>query len=204
MKIICVEKNYADHALKLDNEVLEEPILFSKPETALVPKHNPFFIPDFSEDIHCTVELVVRINKHGKNVQEKFAHKYYDQVTVGIDFTARDIGEKLKAKGLPWEKAKSFDGSVAVGKFIDLSQLTGSNSPCFHLLLNNQKVQLGSSSQMLYSIDKLISYISIFFTLKVGDLLFTGAPSDKGNKVSPQDKWEAFIEDEKLLSINVK
>ncbi len=203
MKIICVGRNYSEHATELQNEVPDEPVIFLKPETAIIPKRHPFFIPDFSNDIHYEVELVVRINRLGKNIQEKFAYKYYNEVTVGIDFTARDLQHNLKTKGLPWEKAKAFDGSAAIGKFISIDQLTHPEELSFHLLIDNKVVQSGNSSQMMFNIDRLISYISRFFTLKIGDLIFTGTPAGVG-KVFPDNNLQAFLENHKLLDINVK
>ncbi|HAD97490.1 MAG TPA: 2-hydroxyhepta-2,4-diene-1,7-dioate isomerase [Cryomorphaceae bacterium] len=203
MKIICVGRNYAEHAAELQNEVPDEPVLFLKPETALIPKRNPFFIPDFSEDVHYEAELVVRIKKLGKNIQEKFAHKYYDSVTVGLDFTARDLQKKLKEKGLPWEKAKAFDGSAAIGKWMDLSELEHPNTPSFHLLLNNEKVQEGNTDLMIFGINRLIAHISKYFTLKIGDLVFTGTPAGVG-RVQKNDILQLFLEDQQVLQLNVK
>lgn len=203
MKIICVGRNYVAHAAELDNPVPEEPVLFLKPETALVPKRNPFFLPDFSEEVHYEAELVIRINRIGKNIQEKFAHKYYDSLTVGIDFTARDLQKKLKTKGLPWEKAKSFDGSAAIGKWVDKSHLDEPDNPNFHLLLNGKKVQEGSPELMIFKIDKLISHISSYFTLKIGDLIFTGTPSGVG-PVQRNDSLNLFLENREVLNLNVK
>lgn len=203
MKIICVGRNYVAHAAELDNPVPEEPVLFLKPETALVPKRNPFFLPDFSEEVHYEAELVIRINRIGKNIQEKFAHKYYDSLTVGIDFTARDLQKKLKTKGLPWEKAKSFDGSAAIGKWVDKSDLDEPDNPNFHLLLNGKKVQEGNPELMIFKIDKLISHISSYFTLKIGDLIFTGTPSGVG-PVQRNDSLNLFLENREVLNLNVK
>ncbi len=203
MKIICVGRNYVAHAAELDNPVPEEPVLFLKPETALVPKRNPFFLPDFSEEVHYEAELVIRINRIGKNIQEKFAHKYYDSLTVGIDFTARDLQKKLKTKGLPWEKAKSFDGSAAIGKWVDKSDLDEPDNPNFHLLLNGEKVQEGNPELMIFKIDKLISHISSYFTLKIGDLIFTGTPSGVG-PVQRNDSLNLFLENREVLNLNVK
>lgn len=203
MKIICVGRNYADHAKELKNEVPTEPVIFLKPETAILPKRNPFFIPDFSNDVHYEAELVVRINKIGKHIQEKFAHKYYDEVTVGVDFTARDLQQKLKEKGLPWEKAKGFDGSAAVGKFIKLSELGDVNKAEFILRKNNEVCQTGHPSDMIFSIDQLIAYVSQFFTLKIGDLIFTGTPAGVG-AVQKDDHLELDLNGIRLLKLNVK
>lgn len=203
MKIICVGRNYAAHAEELQNEVPREPVLFMKPETAIILPRNPFFIPDFSQDVHYEAELVIRINKLGKHIQARFAHRYYDQITVGIDFTARDMQAQLKEKGLPWEKAKAFDGSAAVGRFVNLIDLPDPNHLKFSLQQNGQTKQEGDSDLMLFKIDELIAYISSFFTLKIGDLIFTGTPAGVG-KVSENDRLEVFLFQEKLLSINVK
>jgi 2-keto-4-pentenoate hydratase/2-oxohepta-3-ene-1,7-dioic acid hydratase in catechol pathway len=203
MKIICVGRNYADHARELKNEVPTDPVLFIKPETAIIPKRNPFFIPDFSSDIHFEAELVVRINKLGKNIQARFAPKYYDELTVGIDFTARDVQRKLKEKGLPWEKAKAFDGSAAVGKFINKNELLNAENINFSLKLNGEEQQNGYSNDMLFGINQLIAYISSYFTLKIGDLIFTGTPAGVG-PVKKDDQLELYLEDSKVLNLNVK
>lgn len=202
MKIICVGRNYSEHARELQNETPEEPVIFLKPETALIPARNPFFLPDFSKDVHYEAELVVRINKVGKNIQEKFAHKYYDQLSVGIDFTARDLQSQLKAKGLPWEKAKAFDGSAAVGKFIDKKTIDFSNLS-FKLFKNGELCQDGNPQDMIFSIDRLISYISGFFTLKIGDLIFTGTPAGVG-QLAKNDELRLQLNDKEVLKLYVK
>ncbi len=203
MKIICVGRNYIEHAKELNNSVPKEPVLFLKPETAIVPKKNPFFIPDFSEDVHYEAELVVKINKVGKNIQEKFAHKYYNQLTVGLDFTARDIQQKQKEKGLPWEIAKAFDGSAAIGKFMEISELDNPEDPTFSLLLNGKKVQSAKPSEMIFPIHKLIAEISKYFTLKIGDLIFTGTPKGVG-KLTKNDQMHLYLEEKEVLQLNVK
>ena len=203
MKIICVGRNYADHAKELKNEVPEEPVLFLKPETALVLKRHPFFIPDFSDDVHYECELVIKINRLGKHIEERFAHKYYNEVSVGIDFTARDLQAKLKAKGLPWERAKAFDGSAVVGKFLDKSTLPATDALNFSLFRNGEAVQKGNTSDMLFSIDKIIAFASQYFTLKIGDLIFTGTPAGVG-KIHAGDILEGYIENESLFKLNVK
>lgn len=203
MKIICVGRNYADHARELKNEVPGEPVLFMKPETALIPKRNPFFIPDFSNDVHYEAELVIRISKLGKNIQARFARKYYEEITVGIDFTARDVQARLKEKGLPWEKAKAFDGSAAVGKFHTIADLQSPENINFRLTVNDEEKQSGKSTDMLFGFDQLIEYISSYFTLKIGDLIFTGTPAGVG-KVEKNDHLELYLEDNKVLSLNVK
>lgn len=203
MKIICVGRNYAGHAEELQNEVPKDPVLFMKPETAIILPRNPFFIPDFSDDVHYEAELVIRINRLGKHIQPKFARKYYDQLTVGIDFTARDLQAELKQKGLPWEKAKAFDGSAAVGRFVNFKDLQDQDQISFTLKQNGETRQEGNSKMMLFKIDELIAYISSFFTLKIGDLIFTGTPAGVG-KVAKNDRLEVFLFQEKLLSVNVK
>lgn len=203
MKIICVGRNYVDHAKELKNEVPTEPVIFLKPETAILPKRNPFFIPDFTNEVHYEAELVIRINKIGKNIQEKFAHKYYDEVTVGLDFTARDLQQKLKEKGLPWEKAKAFDGSAAVGKFISLDKIQDFENLEFTLHKNGELAQKGSPQQMIFSIHKLIAYVSQYFTLKIGDLIYTGTPAGVG-KVEKDDQLELKLNEQTVLKLNVK
>lgn len=203
MKIICVGRNYVDHAKELKNEVPTEPVIFLKPETAILPKRNPFYIPDFTSDVHYEAELVVRINKIGKNIQEKFAHKYYDEVTLGVDFTARDIQQKLKDKGLPWEKAKAFDGSAAIGKFVKLSEVGDLNEAEFTLDKNDIRCQTGHPKDMIFSINKLIEYVSQYFTLKIGDLIFTGTPAGVG-PVAKDDSLQLKLNNQTLLKLNVK
>jgi 2-keto-4-pentenoate hydratase/2-oxohepta-3-ene-1,7-dioic acid hydratase in catechol pathway len=203
MKIICVGRNYVDHAKELKNEVPKEPVLFLKPETAIIHKNMPFFIPDFSNEVHHELELVVKINKLGKHINEKFAHKYYNEVTVGIDFTARDVQAECKAKGLPWEKAKAFDGSALVGKFITKEKLKDVNSIVMEMHKNGEIVQEGNTKDMVFTIDKLIAYISQYFTLKIGDLIFTGTPAGVA-KVIKEDTLKLFLEDEQLAQVSVK
>lgn len=203
MKIICVGRNYVDHAKELKNEVPTEPVLFLKPETAIIPKRNPFFIPEFSKDVHYETELVIRINRLGKNIQEKFAHKYYSQFSVGIDFTARDLQKELKTKGLPWEKAKAFDGSLAVGKMIEIESLQNPDNPEFSMKKNGELVQMGHPDEMIFGINKLIAYISKFFTLKIGDLILSGTPAGVG-PVKVNDQLQLFLEETEVLRLNVK
>lgn len=180
MKIFCIGRNYAEHARELNNEVPERPVIFMKPETAIVRKNQPFFYPPFSSDIHYELELVLRIGKVGKFIEPRFAHRYVDAITVGIDFTARDIQSELKRKGLPWERAKAFDGSAIVGTFIPYSSLPSGIPIDFHLLKNGEEVQRGSSTDMIFSFDEIVAEISTFATLKKGDLIFTGTPSGVG------------------------
>lgn len=202
MKIICIGRNYADHAKELGNSIPKEPVIFLKPDTALLPKKNSFFIPDFSDDLHHELELVVRINRVGKSIEERFAHRYYNQVTVGIDFTARDIQRDCKEKGLPWEKAKAFDGSAPIGEWLELQSLDIQNLN-IELKKNGETVQLGNTKDMLFTVDKLIEEISKYFTLKIGDLLFTGTPAGVG-AISKNDELEAFLEDRSLLKLRIK
>ena len=204
MKIICVGRNYTDHIAELENEKPEDPILFQKPDTSILLKKQPFFIPDFSNDVHYEVEVLVKIKKIGKHIQEKFAHKYYDEIGLGIDFTARDLQQKLKEKGLPWEKAKAFDGAAVVSnKWLDKSELGDVDNLSFRLEKNDEVVQQGSTSHMLWKIDELIAYISTYFTLKIGDIIFTGTPAGVG-KVSPEDRLTGYLEENKMFSIRVK
>ncbi|MBD99372.1 MAG: 2-hydroxyhepta-2,4-diene-1,7-dioate isomerase [Verrucomicrobia bacterium] len=203
MKIICVGRNYAQHTKELNNELPKEPVLFLKPESAILLKRLPFFYPDFSKDVHYEAELVVKINRVGKHIDAKFAHKYYNELTVGIDFTARDLQSQLKGKGLPWEKAKAFDGSAALGKWVDKSEIKNPNNMKFELMVNGISKQIGESAQMLFSIDTLISEISKYFTLKIGDLIFTGTPAGVG-PVSKSDQLTAYLENRKLLDLKIK
>jgi len=203
MKIICIGRNYVEHAAELKNEVPSDPVFFMKPDTALLPKGKDFFLPDFSKDIHHEVELVIRISKEGKHIAEEFAGKYYDQITVGLDFTARDIQQKQKEKGLPWEPAKAFDSSAPVGEFIALEKIKNRKEISFSLKRNGNIVQEGSSSHMIFSFEKIIAYVSRFVTLRKGDFIFTGTPKGVG-RVEAGDKLEAFLEDEKLLTVNVR
>ena len=203
MKIICIGRNYANHAKELGNTIPSEPLFFLKPETAIQPKGHPFFIPDFSNEIHYELELVVRIDRIGKNIDEKFAHKYYSQIGLGIDFTARDIQKKCKEKGLPWEKAKGFDGSAQISRtFIDKSELD-LNNITFSLERNGEEVQNGNSKDMLFSIDKLIAYLSQFYTLKIGDLIYTGTPEGVG-KVEQDDILKGFIGKREMFIVPIK
>ncbi len=204
MKIICIGRNYAAHAEELKNEVPKEPVVFLKPETALLPKKHPFFYPDHTNDLHFEVELVVRISRLGKHIDEKFAKKYYQEIGIGIDFTARDVQQICKEKGLPWEKAKGFDHSAPVGKkFIPIKNFADPKSIKFSLQKNGEIVQSGDSALMLFSIDQIIAYVSQFYTLKIGDLIFTGTPSGVG-PVEKRDVLDAYIGDEKLLHVAIK
>ncbi|MDQ6531555.1 fumarylacetoacetate hydrolase family protein [Flavobacterium sp. LHD-85] len=203
MKIICVGRNYANHIEELKNERPSEPVVFMKPDSAVLLKQHPFVIPEFSEDVHHEVEIIVKINKVGKYIEPKFAHKYYDEISVGIDFTARDLQSKLKEKGLPWEKAKAFDGSAVIGDFLPKDNFVSMENLNFELRTNGEIVQKGNSSMMLWKIDELISHVSQFFTLKIGDIIFTGTPAGVA-AVKPNDVLEGFLEDKKLFRIQVK
>lgn len=203
MKIICVGRNYADHAKELGNEIPDEPVIFMKPKSALLQSHTPFYYPEFSNELHYECELVLRVCKNGKYIQERHAGNYYNGITVGIDFTARDIQNELKAKGLPWEKAKAFDNSAAVGKFIDVTPALNRKNINFSLLKNKEEVQKGNSGQMLFSFDALIANISNYFSLNIGDLIFTGTPAGVGECVVG-DILEVFLEKDNLLTVEVK
>ena len=203
MKIICIGRNYTDHIKELANERPEDPVVFLKPDTSLVLKNQPFFIPPFSDDVHYEVEILVRINRIGKHIQQKFAHKYYDEIGLGIDFTARDLQAKLKAKGLPWEKAKAFDGAAVVGDWVNKSELPHIDELQFEMTKNGTVVQQSSSTLMLWKVDELIAYVSQFFTLKIGDIIFTGTPAGVG-PVAENDVLEGSLEGRQLFSIKVK
>ncbi len=203
MKIICVGRNYAAHIEELANERPKDPVLFMKADTSVILKNNPFIIPEFSQDIHYEVEILVKIKKIGKYIDQKFAHKYYDEIGLGVDFTARDLQSQLKEKGLPWEKAKAFDGSALIGDFLPKKSFKDVNDINFSLKQNGKVVQEGNTSLMLWKIDALIEYISKYFTLKIGDIIFTGTPSGVG-KVAPNDVLTGFIENQELFSLKVK
>lgn len=203
MKIICIGRNYVNHIAELNNERPAEPVIFMKPDTALVQKQFPFVIPEFSGDVHYEVELVVKINKVGKYIEPKFAHKYYDEISLGIDFTARDLQDALKAKGLPWEKAKAFDGSAVLGEFLLKTDYSSIDDINFELHKNGVTVQKGNTRQMLWKVDELIAEVSKYFTLRTGDVIFTGTPEGVG-PVAPSDVLEGFLEDKKLFKIQVK
>ena len=203
MKIICIGRNYANHIEELQNERPTEPVVFMKPDSAVLLKQHPFVIPEFSQEIHHEIELIVKISKVGKHIDTKFAHKYYDEISVGIDFTARDVQDQLKANGLPWEKAKSFDGSAVIGEFLPKKQFNSLENITFELTNNNKTVQKGNASLMLWKIDELISFVSEYFTLKIGDIVFTGTPEGVA-VVKPEDVLEGFLEGNKLFSIKIK
>jgi len=203
MKIICIGRNYVEHAKELNNPLPEKPVFFLKPDTSLIIRNRPFFYPEFSSDIHYETELVIKINRTGKHIQEKFASGYYDQVGLGIDFTARDLQRECKAKGLPWEVAKGFDGSAPISKFIPLAELEDAKNIRFHLDLNGETVQTGDSQHMIFSVDRVIAYVSKFITLKTGDLIYTGTPKGVG-PVKIGDHLTGYIEGRKMLDFRVK
>lgn len=203
MKIVCIGRNYAEHAKEMNAVVPSEPVFFLKPDTAIIKDGQPFYYPDFSKEIHHEVELVLKINKPGKNIAIEFAHKYYDEIGVGIDFTARDVQAKCKEKGLPWEKAKAFDGSAPIGNFINKKNLQNNKEIEFHLAINNTIVQKGNTKDLLFSFDEVIAYVSKFITLKMGDLIYTGTPEGVG-AIKIGDKLEAFIENKKMFDCEIK
>lgn len=203
MKIFCVGRNYSDHAKELGNAVPDEPVIFMKPKSALLQPHTPFYYPEFTNELHYECELVLRICKNGKYIQEKFAGKYYDAITVGIDFTARDIQAQLKEKGLPWEKAKAWDNSAAIGKWVPVGEIKNRKDIPFSLLKNKEQVQKGASSQMIFSFDYLVAHISNYFSINIGDLIFTGTPAGVGELVVG-DEMEGYLDDTQLLTLEVK
>ncbi len=203
MKIICVGRNYSAHAKELGNEIPDEPVIFMKPKSALLQSHTPFYYPEFTNQLDYECELVLRVCKNGKYIQERHATNYYNAITVGIDFTARDIQDDLKAKGLPWEKAKAFDNSAAVGKFMDVTPALNKKNINFSFYKNKELVQQANSSQMIFSFDYIISHVSNYFSLNIGDLVFTGTPAGVGECVVGDD-LEAFIEKEMLLKMEIK
>ncbi|MBK9291205.1 MAG: fumarylacetoacetate hydrolase family protein [Bacteroidetes bacterium] len=203
MKIICIGRNYAEHARELNNPLPAKPVFFMKPDTALLPPHNPFFLPDFSNEIHYETELVLRICKHGRSIEKQFAYKYYDAIGVGIDFTARDLQAECKQKGLPWEVAKAFDFSAPVSRFLPKEQFADLSNIRFGLKINGEWRQQGNSRDMIFSFDHIISYVSQFITLREGDYIFTGTPEGVG-QTQINDRFELFIEDQLMLTFNVK
>jgi 2-keto-4-pentenoate hydratase/2-oxohepta-3-ene-1,7-dioic acid hydratase in catechol pathway len=203
MKLICIGRNYTAHIEELENERPKDPVVFIKADSAVLPKEQDFYLPPFSNNVHHEVELLVKITKVGKHIAKEFAHKYYDEVSLGIDFTARDVQDELKSKGLPWEKAKSFDGSAVIGKWVSKSNYNDLDDLNFSLTRNNEVVQSASSELMLWKIDELISYVSQFFTLKKGDIIFSGTPSGVG-KVEAGDVLEGFIENEPFFKVGVR
>ena len=203
MKIICIGRNYVKHIEELNNDRPDEPVVFLKPDSSILLKQHPFVIPEFTDDVHHEVELLVKINKVGKYIEPKFASNYYDEIGLGIDFTARDLQAKLKEKGLPWEKAKSFDGSAVIGEFYPKSDFKSLKDLEFKLVKNGEIVQLGNTKHMIWKIDELISHVSQYFTLKKGDIIFTGTPEGVA-AVKPNDILEGYLEDKKSFRIQVK
>jgi acylpyruvate hydrolase len=202
MKIICIGRNYADHARELKNDIPAEPVIFMKPDSALITGNRPFFLPEFTQDLHYETELVVRIHKLGRHIEERFAHKYYGDITVGIDFTARDLQQKLKTQGLPWELAKAFDGSAVLGEWVPLAGRDIQDLH-FHLDKNGKTVQQGHTADMLFNVNQIISFVSRYFTLKIGDLIYTGTPAGVG-KVDIGDRLNGFLGDKELFRCEVK
>jgi 2-keto-4-pentenoate hydratase/2-oxohepta-3-ene-1,7-dioic acid hydratase in catechol pathway len=203
MKIICIGRNYVDHIKELNNGRPTDPILFIKPDSAVLPKEQDFYIPEFSNDIHYEVEVLVKIKKVGKHIDPQFSHTYYDEIGLGVDFTARDLQSQLKEKGLPWEKAKGFDGSALIGKWLPKSNFEDVNNLDFQLKKNNELVQKGNTGLMIWKIDEIISYASSFFTLKKGDIIFTGTPAGVG-RISANDYLSGTLENEQMFSLNIK
>ena len=203
MKIICVGRNYSSHIKELANEKPIAPVLFLKPDTSILQKNHPFYIPHFSSNIDYEVEVLIRINKIGKHIQSKFSHKYYEEISLGVDFTARIVQNQLKSNGLPWEKSKSFDGSALIGEWFKKNEFENIDALSFNLKVNNHVVQHGNTSEMLWKIDELIAEISQFFTLKIGDIIFTGTPAGIGS-ISDNDLLEGFLMGEKVFSVKVK
>ena len=203
MKIFCVGRNYAAHAEELGNEIPDEPVIFMKPKSALLQPHAPFYYPEFTNELHYECELVLRVSKNGKYIQEKFASKYYDAVTTGIDFTARDIQNELKAKGLPWEKAKAWDNSAVIGKWIPFTEIKNKKDINFCLYKNKELAQQGNASNMVHNFDNLVAYISNFFSVNIGDVIFTGTPAGVGEAVVG-DELEGFLEDISMFTLEIK
>lgn len=202
MKIICIARNYAEHAKELNNEIPKNPVFFMKPDTAILPKERDFYLPEFSQDIHYEAEIVLKISKAGKYIQKEFAHKYYEQITVGIDFTARDLQSQLKEKGHPWEIAKAFDGSAVIGEFHSKSDFNLDNLN-FKMERNGEIVQNGNSQMMIHHFDDIIAQASQYFTLKTGDLIMTGTPAGVG-KVSESDVLSGYLENHKVFEVSIK
>lgn len=203
MKIICIGRNYIDHIAELNNVRPVDPVVFIKPDSAVLPREQDFYMPEFSQEIHYEVEVLVKIKKVGKHIAEKFASNYYDEIGLGIDLTARDLQQQLKEKGLPWEKAKGFDGSAVIGKWLPKSEFKNVDDINFSLLKNGELVQRGNTALMLWKIDELIAYVSQFFTLKKGDIIFTGTPAGVG-KVNANDYLSGRLENEEVLSVKIK
>jgi acylpyruvate hydrolase len=203
MKILCIGRNYEDHAKELKNPLPVEPVVFSKPDSAILRNNQPFFIPDFANDFHHEVEILVRINRLGKNIAPEFANRYYDEIGLGIDFTARDLQDELRGKGLPWEKCKAFDGSAVISEFVPKDRFADLQNINFHLDVNGQLRQKGNTRNMIFSIDAIVAHLSKYFTLKIGDIIYTGTPAGVGS-VHIGDRLTGFIEDEQFFDFWVK
>ena len=203
MKIICIGRNYVAHARELNNDVPEKPVFFMKPDSALVISNRPFFYPEFSKDVHHELEVVIRINRLGRSIEEQYAHRYFSEVALGLDFTARDLQAEQKKKGLPWEIAKGFDYSAPISEFRPLDKYENIHNLSFRLDVNGKTVQDGNTSLMIFSFEKIIAYVSRFMTLKTGDLIYTGTPAGVGPVVI-DDRLEAYLEGEKLMDFPVK
>ncbi len=203
MKIICIGRNYVSHVKEFKNKLPKEPVIFLKPDTSIIKKNDPFFIPSFSNYIDHEVELIIKINRIGKHIQKKFSHKYYQEISLGIDFTARKLQDQLKKDGLPWEKSKSFDGSALIGKWISKDNFRDLNSINFELFKNKKSIQKENTSRMIWDIDSIISYCSTYFTLKIGDIIFTGTPKGVSN-IEKNDILEGFIEGKEVFSLKIK
>lgn len=203
MKIFCIGRNYVEHAKELNSPLPEKPVIFMKPDTSIVIRNRPFFYPEFSREVHYEVELVIKVCKNGKHIEPKFAHTYYNEIGLGIDFTARDLQQECKKSGLPWEIAKGFDFSAPISKMIPLEGVRADGNIEFHLDLNGKTVQTGNSTDMIFSFDRIVEYISKFITLKMGDLIFTGTPAGVG-PVKIGDHLEGYLENRKLLDFYVR
>lgn len=203
MKIFAIGQNYVEHNKELNSKNPTEPVVFMKPDTALLKNNKPFYVPDFSQELHYETELIVKINRIGKNIAPRFAHRYYSEIGLGVDFTARDLQRKLKAEGKPWEISKAFDNSAVIGNFLPVNTLGNVQDIRFRLDLNGNTVQNGHSAEMIFPIDELVAYVSRFFTLKIGDILFTGTPAGVGT-VKPGDKLQGYIADQKMFDFNIK
>ncbi len=203
MKIFAIGQNYVEHNKELNSKNPTEPVVFMKPDTALLKNNKPFYVPDFSQELHYETELIVKINRIGKNIAPRFAHRYYSETGLGVDFTARDLQRKLKAEGKPWEISKAFDNSAVIGNFLPVEVLGNVQDIRFRLDLNGNTVQNGHSAEMIFPIDELVAYVSRFFTLKIGDILFTGTPAGVGT-VKPGDKLQGYISDQKMFDFNIK
>lgn len=203
MKIFCIGRNYVAHAKELGNEVPDEPVIFMKPKSALLQSHTPFYYPEFTNELHYECELVLRISKNGKYIQDRYASKYYDAITTGIDFTARDIQQELKEKGLPWEKAKAWDNSAVIGKWVTFEELKNKKEINFKLLKNKELVQEGNSTNMIFNFDQIVAHISNYFSVNIGDLIFTGTPAGVGECVVG-DELEGFMNEQSMFSVEIK